>query len=211
VRTNFVLIDAENVKPDNLEKLNHEHYRVVLFVGAKVTSLPFDVANAMQSLGANGQYVKVSNVGPNALDFHIAFYLGQLSNKHPNSCFHIITKDKGFDPLIKHLKNEKYPCSRWETLLELLANGKGNPKQSTNANPKKQSNGNPKACAAAYFSKRIATTKARPATLKTLRNSIHCHFQKRYAEEEITKVVEALKTSGQVVVNGNKVSYPKKT
>ena len=34
MRTNFVLIDSENVKPEHIEKLKHEHFRVVVFLGA---------------------------------------------------------------------------------------------------------------------------------------------------------------------------------
>lgn len=198
MRINFVLIDAENVKPEFLEKLRAEHFRVILFVSAKHDRIRFDVANAMHSLGANGRYVKITNVGPNALDFHIAFYIGRLSLEHPGSYFHIITKDKGFDALIKHLREGKIFCSRWESVLDIplvSVNGKVSSKQR----------------AVDYYAKRISSSKTRPATVKTLHSSIHAHFLKLLSTEEVGEVVVALSTSRHIVVDGTKVSYPKKT
>jgi hypothetical protein len=34
MRTNFVLIDSEKVKPEYIEELKHEHFRVIVSVGA---------------------------------------------------------------------------------------------------------------------------------------------------------------------------------
>jgi hypothetical protein len=64
VRINFVLIDSENVKPEYIEKLKHEHFRVVVFVGANLKRLDFAIVNAVQSLGSNGSYVQISSHGP---------------------------------------------------------------------------------------------------------------------------------------------------
>ena len=117
MRTNFVLIDSENVKPDYIEKLKQEHFRVIIFVGANLKRLEFPIVNAVQSLGSNGSYVQISNHGPSALDFHIAYYIGRLSAAHPDAYFHIISKDKGFDPLtaFKGSEDTLFPlaiCSR---------------------------------------------------------------------------------------------------
>jgi hypothetical protein len=54
VRTNVVLIDSENVKPEYIEKLKHEHFRVVVFVGANLKQLDFAIVKSVQSLGSNG-------------------------------------------------------------------------------------------------------------------------------------------------------------
>ena len=45
MRTNFVLIDSENVKPEYIEKLQHEHFRVIVFVGANLKSRIRTAAN----------------------------------------------------------------------------------------------------------------------------------------------------------------------
>ena len=194
MRTNFVLIDSENVKPEYLEKLRPEHFRVVVFVGANLTRLDFAVVNAVHSLGSNGSYVQISGRGPNALDFHIAYYIGQLSATHPDAYFHIISRDKGFDPLIKHLRAKKMSCSRSASVLEMLA-------KSTQQPPQTQ-------WAAEFYQKRITSNKARPKTVKSLQSTIISHFNKRLSVIEVAKVLKALEAAGYVVVNGTKVTYP---
>jgi hypothetical protein len=171
VRTNFVLIDSENVKPEYIEKLQHEHFRVVVFVGANLKRLDFPIVNAVQSLGSNGSYVQISSHGPSALDFHIAYYIGKLSAAHPEAYFHIISKDKGFDPLSKHLRDQKIFCSRWASVLEIPL------VKSANTIFSRQR-------AADFYEKRIASAKARPATITSLQSailsiSIRCSQRKR--------------------------------
>ncbi len=195
MRTNFVLIDSENVKPEYIEKLKHEHFRVVVFVGANLKRLDFALVNAVQSLGSNGSYVQISSHGPSALDFHIAYYIGKLAAAHPEAYFHIISKDKGFDPLIKHLKNQKIFCSRSTSVLEIPL------VKSTNNLPPRQR-------AADFYENRIALAKSRPATVGSLQRAILAHFHKLISEEEVGAVLEALIASGHVLVNEKKVTYP---
>ena len=195
MRTNFVLIDSENVKPDYIEKLKHEHFRVVVFVGANLKRLDFPIVNAVQSLGSNGSYVQISSHGLNALDFHIAYYIGKLSAAHPGAYFHIISKDKGFDPLIKHLRDQKIFCSRSASVLEIPL-------------VKSTDKVAPRQLAADFYEKRIASAKARPATVTSLRSAILSHFHKGVSGEEVAKVLEALTAAGHVLLNGKKVAYP---
>jgi PIN domain len=197
VRTNIVLIDSENVKPESIEKLKHEHFRVVVFVGPNQKRLDFPIVNAVHSLGSNGSYVQISGNGPDALDFHIAYYIGKLSAANPDAYFHIISKDKGFDPLIKHLKEQKIFCSRSSSVSEIPL-----VKSSDKLPPKER--------AADFYEKRIASAKARPATVTSLQSAILSHFHKLLSPEEVAKVVEALKQAGHIMVNGEKVVYPKR-
>ena len=77
--TNYVLTDFENARPRNLELLSHHPFTVVVFVGAIQAKIPFDLAAAMQQLGEKGRYIKIAGSGKNALDFHLAFYVGELA------------------------------------------------------------------------------------------------------------------------------------
>ncbi len=98
--TNYVLIDFENVHPKNLELLTKHPFKVFVFVGANQSKVPFDLADSMQLLGNDAKYIKIAGNGQNALDFHISYYVGELAGKDADAQFHIISKDKGFDPLI---------------------------------------------------------------------------------------------------------------
>ncbi len=111
-RINYVLIDHENVQPTDLKLLDREDVRLWVFVGAGQTKLSSDLAIQMQAMRERADYVRISGNGSNALDFHIAFYIGQLSREDPRGFFHIISRDTGFDPLLEHLKARKILACR---------------------------------------------------------------------------------------------------
>lgn len=194
MRTNIVLIDYENVQPDSLSCLNAEHFKVLLFVGANQAKLPFDIVAAMQRLGQRAEYVKISGNGSNALDFHVAFYIGELAAKDATACFHVISKDSGFDPLIQHLNQRKISVLRSKTIedIPLLKAA------ITKVLPDKL------AAVVANLHQRGAS---RPRSIKTLSSTIASHFQKQLSESELSELLEALQAQGIVTVNGTKVSY----
>lgn len=99
MKTNYVLIDYENVQPDAIATLDQEHFKVVIFVGSNQTKVTFDVASSLQRMAERAEYVKISGNGSNALDFHIAYYIGHLASREPDAYFHIVSQDGGFDPL----------------------------------------------------------------------------------------------------------------
>jgi hypothetical protein len=198
VRTNIVLIDSENVKPESIEKLKLEHFQVFVFVGANQKRIDFSVAAAVQSLGSNGNYVQIVGNGPNALDFHIAYYIGRLAVTYPDAYFHIISKDKGFDPLIKHLKEQKIFCSRSTSIMDIPL------VRSTENFPPDQR-------AADFYEKRLVPLTSRPATIKTLQRAILSHFYKLLSPKDVDNVVEALTEAGHIVINGTKVAYPERS
>src|SRR5262245_10004901 len=106
LKTNYLLIDYENVQPKSLSVLNGHPFKVIVFLGANQAKVPVEFASALQPLGINAEYVQISGNGANALDFHIAFMVGELSKTDPSAHFHIISKDSGFDPLIAHLRKK---------------------------------------------------------------------------------------------------------
>lgn len=104
LKTNYIFIDFENIQPKNLELLKGGPFKIKVFIGHNQTKLPLEVASSLQPFGPDAEYIRIDGSGPNALDFHIAFYVGQIATEDPSGYFHIISKDTGFDPLIKHLK-----------------------------------------------------------------------------------------------------------
>lgn len=119
MKINYVLIDYENVQPSDMNTLDKEYYKIILFHGASQANVKIEIVTFMQSIGTRGKYVKISGNGKNALDFHIPFYIGQLSIQEPSAFFHIISKDGGFDPLIKHLKSKKILAHRSADISEM--------------------------------------------------------------------------------------------
>ncbi len=56
--------------------------------------------------GNGARYIEMAGTGHNALDFHIAYYIGHIAAVDKDAYFHIVSNDTGFDPLIAHLKQE---------------------------------------------------------------------------------------------------------
>ncbi len=194
MRTNHVLIDYESIQPEQLAPLEPDHFRVTVFVGATQARLPFELAAAMQRLGSRAEYVKISGTGPNALDFHIAFYIGKLSVADPGTFFHIVSKDTGFDPLIQHLKSLKIFAARVADILDIPA-----VKATVTRSPEERQT---------LVVERLQTMKAgKPRTVKTLGTTIATLFQKKLSEEEIGEMVNTLQSRGLIVLTGTKVSY----
>jgi PIN domain len=194
MKTNYVLIDYENVQPDDIAALQHEHVRVIVFVEPHQTKIAFETAAALQRMGANAEYVRLTGSGPNALDFHLAYYLGQLAAKEPTAFFYIISKDTGFDPLVKHLKEKKLRACRIQTIGEIPILKPVDPKTSPDR----------VALIVADLQKRGAS---RPRTVATLSSTISATFQKQLTAQEVSSLVSELKKNGLIKVEGTKVTY----
>jgi len=63
--------------------------------------------------------VRLTSRGKNALDFALAYYLGQAVAADPAGFFHIVSKDTGFDPLIEHLQSEHRRVRRHDSFATL--------------------------------------------------------------------------------------------
>lgn len=110
-----ILIDLENVQKVDLS-LAPCDVRVLVFYGVTQKKLPEELVVQAQPLGTRLQWIKISGQGPNALDFHIAFYLGQELAHRPTSECTIFSRDTGFDPLIRHLQALGHVCRRVQSL-----------------------------------------------------------------------------------------------
>lgn len=108
----FVLIDYENVQTEDLRWLNQPHMNVLLFVGALQKKISTKLAVQMQELGSRAQYIQLEATGQNALDMCIAHHTGFILARMPTARFFIISKDKGYDPLIQFLTNRGVPIER---------------------------------------------------------------------------------------------------
>jgi len=194
MRTNYVLIDLENVKPSSFELLDHDHFRVMVFVGASQAKVPLDFADSLQRLGGKAEYIRIVGNGPNALDFHIAYYIGRLAVEDPSAYFHIMSKDTGFDPLIAHLRTQKIFAQRAKSIDEIPLVKSANSKSLTDRID--------------VVLSRLKNLKAsRPRRVNTLTSTVASLFQMQPEEHEVAEIIEELKRRGTITVQENKVLY----
>lgn len=233
-RINYVFIDHENVQPTDLKLLDREDVRLWVFVGAAQAKLSSELAIQMQTMRERADYVRISGNGSNALDFHIAFYIGQLSRDDSRGFFHIISRDTGFDPLVAHLKAKKMLSCRSASISEMplfkrpvsagellptdnavtvvgdavSANDKAS-RPAPTPTPKKIAKA---ASDPAERLRSVRTTlgkmgKARPTKLASLKNHVSAQFQKQIKPAEVDALIAALQKAGALKVEKNKVAY----
>ena len=201
MKTNYVLVDYENVQVPTISLLKGGHFRVLLFLGPNNMTLKKDLVLGMQQLHDRLEFINMESSGKNALDFHIAYYLGKLAKENPDGYFHIISKDKGFDPLIQHLKTEHILAARSESIeaLPCLQPAKNVTVPKSDPDEKKLLD-----LVIADLRRRKAS---KPGRLKTLLGTIRAVCGKELPDSKIDSVFNGLVKMRLVRVEGTKVQF----
>jgi len=108
----YVFVDFENVKVVDLEIFGSRTIHFTVLVEALQKNLPVDLVSKMMDRAASVQLIRLAKPGKNALDFALAYYLGQAVLNDPTGVFHLISKDKGYDSLIEHLRSRHVQVPR---------------------------------------------------------------------------------------------------
>jgi len=194
LKANYLLIDFENVQPRGLSALHGHSFKVKLFVGHNQTKVSLDLASALQALGEDAEYVQITGSGRNALDFHIAYTLGELVAEHRDAVFYVVSKDTGFDPLLRHLKAKGIRVHRIKEVADIpvLRGSKDKTLEQKLdvivANLKSRGSG-------------------RPRKVRTLKNTVNALFGKGLPDSEVSALVKALERNEYISVAGESVSY----
>ena len=210
MKPHFILVDFENVQPKSLAALQDGQHQVRVFLGASQTKISLELAQSLQAFGPDARYVQVSGNGSNALDFHIAFYIGRLSAQHPGATFTIVSKDTGFDPLIKHLAAKGIACRRSAAIGDA---GKTVPPVKMPSVPKRNAARETVKPVApdprlAVVLENLGNMKAsRPRTLKTLGASVRSWFKPALDDKALAALLDQLVQAGKIKVDGTKVAY----
>jgi hypothetical protein len=219
LKTNYVLVDFENVQPGNMDLLQGGVFRIKVFVGTN-QKISVDVAKAIQAFGPDAEYIQIAGAGKNALDFHIAYYIGRLAAESADVHFYIVSKDTGFDPLVRHLEGKKISCQRVASITNIQP-AKQDPSKKPAAVPakKKPIKKTPAAPAkkapetASIAEKTTAVIKrlnkgTRPATVTRLTSFIKGSFAEQPSSEQVVAIIKELKERKVITIAANgKVDY----
>ncbi len=187
----YLLVDFENVPTTDLETFL-PGTKALVFVGQQQSKLPTELVKRTQKLGESLEWITITGQGKNALDFHIAYYLGKLqAAAEPGAEFIIFSKDTGFDPLVKHITDSGSLCKRVTNTRDPALRTKAATKT-----PSLQR-------ALANLSK-IDKSK-RPRTRATLIK--HVQTALGLDPEEASKVVDNLFQSGKVAESSGRLTY----
>ena len=187
----LLLVDFENVQQVDLSRLD-DSTNVIIFVGASQKAVPIELVTSAQKLGARVEWQKIEGTGSNALDFHIACHLGRVLEKSPQVHCLVLSKDKGFDPLLRSLNKIGLKCQRINSLLEL------DPKAAPADDPNYRR-------VVEVLGK--SDKKSRPRRLKTLSQHISSIFQKNIAQTDIDRIIDMLFANKMISETNNTISY----
>ena len=190
-----LFIDYENVQNVALTQLAGKNLDIKLFVGNLQNKIPFSIVNEAQSLGDKLEWIKIEGQGKNALDFHIAFFLGYYSSQNDIDEFIILSKDKGYDPLVKYLNSRNTKCRRINSILELTSTRTEEAQFKDEKFNKVLENLN-----------KIPKQK-RPRKRNTLRKHIKSLFNNKIEDNEVDSIIDHMFIREQVSEMNHNISY----
>jgi hypothetical protein len=184
-RTHYIFIDFENVQETDLECIADKQVKVTLVLGERNKNMPVKFVKLIQRFANQVRLVETELNGKNALDFVLAHEIGVQSEQDGAGYFHILSRDKGFDALIRDLKGKEIKAARHVAFSEIPV--------LMNADERIRHVG-------ARFK---LNPQNRPKKRKTLESQIHSVFGKRLLPEEIEQVIAGL-------ISANTISFTDK-
>jgi hypothetical protein len=235
----YLLVDFENLQPpaEHVAKVRGDSYRLWVFHGPHQNKFASDLVKAWQPLGDRVCFVQSSKAGKNALDFHIAFCLGQVQQQDADAKraarYIVVTQDGGFDPLFEHMRLLGCAVGKAKSIPAALALAKqlkpgsaSRPrhpgaakkvavKKATKKTAGKAAtelkNAAKNVNGADAFDKLLAHLRAhpknRPTTEKSLANHIPNMVGGTVTEKEVTDLMTPLLGAGVVTITGQKIEY----
>jgi len=204
--THFVFVDHENVPDADLSLVAGRRMHVTVLAGKNQNSFGIDLVHAIEKNPGQIHLEKVGVSGRNALDLALAFHLGQTARDNPGAHFVIVSKDKGFDSLVTHVRALGIRIDRVEAFVapgdsapkkKLVAPASPGPKKTAPAIAK------PDRSAKVIAQLKSKTTTNRPGTLAKLRAKIKTDLSKDYSEAKVTSLIERLKKDGTLTIDAN--------
>ncbi|MBE2213603.1 MAG: NYN domain-containing protein [Opitutaceae bacterium] len=197
-----VLVDFENVPHTTLAPIAGMEVEVTLLLGEKNKRL--DVALVEQILAASPrvQVVRVGATGRNALDLTLAYYLGRAAVSAPRTHFTIVSRDKDYDPLIRHARStglEVERCESMEALSFLPKSAK--PSAPSPARPEARATPRLDARAEAIAAQLRDYPRSRPGRRTTLLRFIKSNLGGTPTDDDASEIALQLERAGCLAVS----------
>lgn len=119
--THYIFVDLENVPSVDLDLVAGKPVKVILLAGKGQTRVDWNLAESIHRHSAQVRLVKADSSGPNALDFVLAWELGTQSAADKAGSYHVVSKDRGFDAMIAHMKSRGLEAARHPSFASVPA------------------------------------------------------------------------------------------
>lgn len=216
--SHHVFVDFENVPSVDLAPLAGRPVHVTLLIGEKQKRLTLALVRQIHSQANQITLIEVGASGRNALDLVLAAHLGRASVLHPEVEFFIVSKDKDFDPLIRHLRANQVNVTRipdFAALPFLSAHRKASKPSSRRVATNKPSTPIPNSATSdtATLDKLIMRLRSQAGPHPKRKDRLLRHIASSYGhdrtEGEIEQIVDELVSRGVIEIDDDgKVHYP---
>jgi hypothetical protein len=197
----ILLVDFENIGKIDLTAVPDD-VKVALFFGAAQKSVPREFMEAALKLRERFEHINAAGQGKNALDFHIAYYLGEYLTKSPHTECVILSRDKDFAPLVKHLVMRGFSVRTANTLRDAF------PARPAHEGRRSAPVREPGAAQEDALEWLAGSAKnRRPRTRKALAAHLYSHFSKKRSEADIQATIDRLLASGHLSEASGRITY----
>lgn len=198
-----VFVDFENVQAIDLGSIGDKPVEVTMVLGKAQKRLEVSLVQELLKRPGGVRLIEMDFSGKNALDLALACHLGMAAAGDPTGSFHIISKDKDFDPLVAHLRRANIKVVRHDRFS--LSAITGDRKAAGRADGKR-------AVApdwVAIIEKRLQkNATARPKRKTTLLSLIQAQSRDHLPAGEASRIVDALCQRGTIAIDAkDKVTY----
>jgi hypothetical protein len=194
----LLLVDFENVGHVELDAIPNG-VRVLFFFGASQKSVPTAFLRSALRLGDSFVPIDIEGRGKNALDFHVAYYLGEYLAREPATQCAILSNDKGFDPLVRHLTGRHLAVRRVASINAAFPELRGSATRSASDLDELRH-------AAVRRLTAMQKTK-RPRKRKGLAADLYSHFAKKVPEARIQDLIEQMIAAKQLSEMNGAITY----
>lgn len=118
---NHVFVDFENVHEVDLAVIGAKSVEFTLLIGPAKKTIDLALVDRLLAHAGAVHLIRLATSGKNAVDFALAYYLGRAALADPVGSFHIVSKDKGYDPLVAHLQGKQVHVRRHDSFATLVA------------------------------------------------------------------------------------------
>lgn len=199
-----IFVDYENIQNIKLPLIDGKPATVTLVVGSRQSTLPVELASGLVEYAHRRQVrlVQAKATGQNALDFVLACELGGTCAIQKDAVYHIISRDKGFDATVEHLREHKIKVTRHDHFEAVPVLGvPPKPSSPKPAAPKRPTPPDLDGRVNAFLEVLKRNPDSRPANNATLQSSIHAYFGRELTPEEVAAVVHRLIAQKKIALN----------
>ena len=209
---NYFFVDFENVHSggfEGIENYNKDDIIYLMYTENSQTISLTVLEKMLKKNVTNLRLIKVAAGGKNALDFQLSTYLGYLIAKTEDKKvgYYIISKDQGFDFIVKFWNGNGVPVRRITNFLPLKQRD-SIPMQTVNAETQENSKAvqkeNTVKIAAAEENKKIKQNNTKEKTVAENKKAAKKENTKKVAAVEETKAVKKNNAEGKPVAGNNK-------